>query len=350
MKPVLAAISVVFLFGSSGCSSLGYLLQATKGQLELSNRARPIEEVVKDEKTPPRLRELLAEIPRIKKFGEENGLKPTKNYTEYVKLDRDAAVYVVTASEPLRFKAREWRFPIVGSFPYLGWFDVKNANSYADELRKENLDVYVRGAAAYSTLGWFRDAILSTMIPEGDAARGELVNVVLHESMHATHYISGQSFFDESVAKYVGDQLTIQYLDRYPGQSQSEKAVYLERESAGERIQKRMHEAYERLERLYASALPDDEKAAEKKKYLEALKAELKAKREINNATLIQYKTYNTGVGDFDGLFKACGSDWKRFLEAIRGIDGKSFSEPQQENLAAVLRPVTENGCQGRKP
>ena len=59
------------------------------------------------------------------------------------------------------------------------------------------------GAAdAYSTLGWFDDPVLSTMISEGDEAVGELVNVILHESVHATLYIDGQTRFNESLAEY----------------------------------------------------------------------------------------------------------------------------------------------------
>src|SRR5205814_2292022 len=98
------------------------------------------------------------------------------------------AVWVVSACEPLRFHSKEWGFLFVGSFPYLGWFDLENARRFRDELRAEGWDADLRGAAAYSTLGYFRDAVLSSMIPEGDEALGELVNVVLHESVHATLY------------------------------------------------------------------------------------------------------------------------------------------------------------------
>src|SRR4029078_3952588 len=126
--------------------------------------------------------------------------------------DRPAAVWVVSACEQLRFRSKEWHFPIVGSFPYLGWFDLEQAKAFADELRAESWDVDVRGAHAYSTLGWFRDAVLSTMIPEGKEALGELVNVVLHESVHATVYIEGQAFFNESIASFIADRLTDHYL------------------------------------------------------------------------------------------------------------------------------------------
>src|SRR5664280_430428 len=195
-----------------GCGSLGYLYQAANGQLALMNHARPVEELLKDPQTPPRLRRLLSENGPIKEFAEKQGLKPTRNYREYVQMDRPVAVWVVIASEEFRFKAKEWSFPLVGSFNSLGWFASADADAYAAGVRKEGWDVDVRGAAAYSTLGWFHDPILSTMIPEGDGAMGALVNTVLHESLHATVYVNNQSYFNESLACVVADKLTPEYL------------------------------------------------------------------------------------------------------------------------------------------
>jgi predicted aminopeptidase len=251
------------------------------------------------------------------------------------------AVWVVSACEPLEFKSREWHFPIVGSFPYLGWFDLNQARSYADDLRKDGLDVDVRGAQAYSTLGWFRDAILSTMIPEGDESLGELVNVVIHESVHATVYISGQAYFNESVASFVADHLTDQYLASRP----RELKAYTDAVASGEGRRKRLHEAYEQLSRLYASDQPREAKLMEKKRLLGTLKQELSFKREINNATLIQYKTYHTGSADFDALWKACGEDSRRFMKAAATLRGDSFQKSQQEDLKPVLEALGKNGC-----
>jgi predicted aminopeptidase len=331
----------------SGCSSpgVGYLFQAGKGQLSLFTHARPIPEVIRDEKTPPRIRALLQEIEPIKKFGESHGLKPTQNYTEYVKLNRSAAVYVVSACESLRFKSKEWSFPIVGSFPYLGWFDLDAAKDYAKELKKEGWDVDLRGASAYSTLGWFRDAVLSSMIPEGKEALGELVNVVIHESVHATLYINGQAYFNESIASFIADHLTLVYLDEKRGPNSPEKLDYLSSEERSKQIQKRLHEAYQKLDHLYASSASDSEKLARKGKILSSLQQELQLRREINNATLIQYKTYNTGQKEFDDLLTACGKDWGKLLMSLKTLTPKSFSQPHENNLVPVVQSLVRAGC-----
>lgn len=301
--------------------------------------------MIRDERTPPRVTRLLTQITDIKKYGEEQGLKPTSNYQDYVKLDRPAAIWVVSACEPLRFEAKEWGFPIVGSFPYLGWFDLKDAQSYAEDLRKDGLDVDVRGAAAYSTLGWFRDAVLSTMISEGDDAMGELVDVVLHESVHATYYVKNQSYLNESVARFAGEKLAESYLEKRFGKDSIEVKAYRDGLKQGERRERELHEAYVKLEKLYASSKSDAEKLEEKAKILAKLKTDLGFQREINNATLIQFKTYGASLEEFGAVFRACGSQWSRFWGAMRTLKPESFSEPQQENLSPVLLGLARAGC-----
>jgi predicted aminopeptidase len=324
----------------SGCGGVRYVAQAAGGQWSLIQNARPIPKVIRDQKTPPRLRRLLAEVRVIKRYGEASGLKPTANYARYVQLDRPAVVWVVSACAPLQFKSKVWRFPIVGDFPYLGWFELKEANAFADELRKEGLDVDVRGASAYSTLGWFQDALLSSMISEGDEALGYLVNVVLHESVHATLHLPGQAYFNESLASFVADHLTLEYLDVTRGAQSVEKAAYEKSESNATKRAKRLHEAYDELDLLYRSARPDAEKLEEKARLLAALKQELKLRRDVNNAMLTQYRTYDSGQAELETLYRACGESWPRFFGALRELKPASFSGPHQRDFGSVVLPL----------
>ena len=332
------AASFFILFCLSGCSpGFHYLFQATRGQLALTSHARPITEVVKDERVPTRIRKLLKEVEPIKQFGEVHGLKPTLNYTEFVQLDRKAVVWVVSACETLQFRAKEWSFPVVGSFPYLGWFNPQDAKNFSEELKQEGLDVDVRGASAYSTLGWFRDAILSTMIPQGPEALGDLVNVVLHESVHATIHIQNQSYFNESLASFVADRMTHEYLDRAVGPESPEKLSYVALEEKSKKNERKFHEAYQKLDALYRSPKPDEEKRVEKEKLLESLKKEVDYKHSLNNATLIQYKTYHSDPVAFEQLLARKGSDWAQFMDSLRVLKPDSFAKPQEEQFEAVL-------------
>lgn len=291
--------------------------------------------MLKNEKIPPRTKELLAEIPRIKAYGETRGIRATPNYREYVQLDRDAAVWVVSACDPLSFTSKTWGFPLVGSFPFLGWFDRGSAEGFAAELKREGWDVDVRGASAYSTLGWFRDAVLSSMIRPGPEARGELVEVVIHESVHATLYLDGQSHFNESLADFVAERMTPDYLKKFERNGDLE--AYSASQQSFAQYRKTMHEAYDRLLAIYQSSRTREEKLAEKEREFASLKDRLKIKRELSNASLVQFRTYDVGKAEFARLLERCGGEWPRFFGALRGLQSSDFGGGERESIGPAL-------------
>jgi predicted aminopeptidase len=228
---------------------------------------------------------------------------------------------------------------LVGSFPFLGWFDRESALDFAAELKREGWDVDVRGASAYSTLGWFRDSILSTMLREGPEAMGELVHVVIHESVHATLYLKGQSHFNESLADFVADQLVSPYL-RKQGYADEDKA-FSEGRVKFAKQRKRLHEAYDRLRAIYGSSRSSEENLAEKEREFASLKEELQIKRELSNASLVQFRTYDVGGAEFAALLGRCGGDWSRFWGALRALDSASFGASEQEAIGPVLDQIS---------
>jgi predicted aminopeptidase len=340
------AVAILALFALSGCTTSRYLAQAGCGQIDIMLRARDLGATIRDPAVPARTRQLLALVPEIKKFGERHSLRPTDSYHRYVDLERSNVVWVVTAAEPLRFRSKTWWFPIVGAVPYLGWFDRGEAREFAAELRAEGWDVDVGGSEAYSTLGWFDDPVLSTMIPEGDEAVGELVNVVLHESVHATLYIDGQTRFNESLAEFSADKFTVIYLDERYGPSSEQKEAYKAAQRRGAERSRKMHRAYEELDRVYKSSDPDQVKLAHKKRVLTALRAEIRARRQLTNATLASFKNYNSATPEFDRLLDACGGSWERFFASLGTLKKKgSFAKTNQADLASVLEPLIKGAC-----
>jgi predicted aminopeptidase len=339
LASALVRFSLLFALatGTFGCFRLGYLAQAALGQDDIAYRTRPIHEVLDDPSVPERTREVLALVDRAKTFGQAHGLTPTRSYEEYADLKRSAVVWVVSACQPLRFEVETWSFPIVGSVPYLGWFERRDAERHAARLRRAGLDVNVRPARAYSTLGWFDDPVLSTMIRGGEGALADLVDVVLHESVHSTLYIESQSRFNESLASFVARELTRDFLRSQIGVEVA--AAYLEDQADVDRRRARMHEIYKQLDQLYRSPQSDATKRKKKAQWLAALRTELGFKRPINNATLAQSRTYHAGVVPFARVLARCGNI-KTMLAELKRVRADSFAAPQQLDLDPVLAPV----------
>lgn len=330
---------------STGCQPLHYITQAAAGQEDLNRRGISVKEVVEGNHLDKRTRNLLAHVSRIKAFGERYGLRRTENYERYVWLNRPAVVWVVSACHPLAFRPHAWKFPIIGSITYTGWFDRNEAKAYGEQLARGGWDVDVRPSQAYSTLGWFDDPILSTMIAEGEDALGDLADVILHETLHATFYIPSQSTLNESVASFFGDELAVKYLDEVAGPDSKERRAFLETRERGEKRGQVMKKAYADLADLYKSKRPAAEKLVEKKKITDALRAELQIKRPVTNATLIQYKTYGSGKAELKQLLTACEDSFPRMLKTLERLRSVAASSPPHSDPGELVRPLLAAGC-----
>jgi predicted aminopeptidase len=344
---VLLALAL-FALPLGGCvsgASLHYVTQAAAGQEKLNGRGIEISEVIENGYLDKRTRGLLTAVPSIKAFGEKHGLRATKNYERYLWIGRPAVMWVVSACDPLRFRPKTWTFPVIGSITYTGWFDRKEADEYAKELAAKGWDVDVRGSQAYSTLGWFTDPILSTMLGGGDDALGDLADVVLHESLHATFYVPGQSTLNESMASFVGDTLAAQFLDEARGADAKDRVRFetLLKKSAARG--NKMKEAYGALEKLYASDLPKEEKLAEKKRITDELRRELHIQRPVTNATLIQYKTYGSGREEMAKLLERCEGSFPRMLKALERVRPIAKRARPHSDPGLLLTPLLSEGC-----
>jgi predicted aminopeptidase len=339
-----SALAISFGFalasGSLGCTSLHYVTQAAAGQADLMDRQVDIDRLVQGHHLTTERRELLAEVARIKAYGEKNGLAKTSSYTTYVNLERSAVVWVVSACEQLSFTSKTWSFPVTGSITYLGFFHEKEAHSFGDGLRREGWDVDVRPSPAYSTLGYFDDPVLSTMIVPGKASLGELTDTILHETLHATYFVPGQSTLNESVASFVGNRLAARYLDETRGPGSEEKLAYEELESRASRRAAKMKAAYFTLEKLYESHLPDAQKARSKARVLAELRSETHRRGDLGNATLVQYKTYGSGEAELSRLLDACEGSYPRFLRTLDAARDRFRSAGPHEDPARLLAPV----------
>jgi predicted aminopeptidase len=332
----------------SGCTMTRYVTQAAAGQDDLQRRAVDIDVLLEGHHVEGRTKMLLSEIAPVKAFGEAHGLRPTPNYTTYVRLDRPAVAWNVSACNPIAFQPMSWKFPIVGSFTALNWFDKKEAEGFAKDLESHGWDVEMRGLTAYSTAGWFTDPIVSSMFSSGDEARGRLANTFLHESTHATFFVPGQSALNESVAGFVGDQLSVLYMEEHLGKDARETRAYRDSEARGRDRVKKLHAAYEKLDALYRSKATREEKLQKKAEILKALRAETKYPRPINNATLIGYRTYNSGQEELAALIDACGGSYPRFFATLERLKTRGLGPAagaQTFDIGKSIAALTAEGC-----
>jgi predicted aminopeptidase len=345
-------LSACLLLGSvllSGCSTLSYVAQAAGGQWELVSEARPIPEVLADPKTSDQTRDLLSEVERVRLYAWQRGLKTGTNYRKYVQLDREYPIWFVNASAPLQFRAKVFTFPIVGSFPGLAWFDKKNAERFRDRLSRQGWDVNMRGVSAFSTGGYFPDPIVWSMLSRSPGAEASLINTVLHESVHATVLIKDQQFFNESLASFIADTMTGEYLQYTTGQTMpAELHAYLYAKEVGQQRVKQFNGFYQELDAVYGSELPDAEKYARKKQIIDRLVKELRLTNRPNNATLIGFRLYQVGGPNFTALYDACGHNWRRFLSAVSSVSTPDFGQEQSSEIGPVLDRLRERGCPTR--
>lgn len=336
MRQLVASIAIAL--GCGGCFTTWYVGQAAVGQGDLIKRARPVSEVIADPNTSERTRRLLIEVGHVRDWARARGMKLSGNYTHYVHLDRAAAVWIVTAAKRLQLEAVTWSFPIVGSFPMLGWFDIMDAVRFRKRMERKGYDAYMRGAAAFSTGGWFADPIVSTMLEDGEDALGQLVNVVIHETVHATILLKHQQYFNESLAKFMGDEMTLVYLAKRYGSASLPYVAYATALRKERARAKRVLQSYDQLHALFESKRSDAEKLRRKEEIYDALERDLTLARRPNNAMLIGFRLYHVGYQQFRRLFAVCGRNWKRFRGAVGSVKTSWFDKKHQDDIAPILK------------
>ena len=160
-----------------------YVGQAIAGHAKLLWRRRSIARAIKDPKTPPSLREKLEIARDARLFAiEKMGLRKSGDYKTYSKVDGPYVSYIVSACRKTRFEGKVWKFPLAGSFPYLGFFHKEKALEEAGKLSAEDWDTDVTGVVAYNA-PVFANPVPSPLL---ESSSGELASVIIHEMAHGT--------------------------------------------------------------------------------------------------------------------------------------------------------------------
>lgn len=195
----------------SSCAKMGYLTEQTIGQISIEWRGEDNEKYLQDSNFNSNYKRKIKKIEEFKKFffkyfeREENDI-----YSETTILDTKAVTYLVIASKKDEIKPIKVSFPIVGEFPYLGFFNKKSAIQYKKQLELQGLSTYMRPVYAYSTLNKlpFYDNILSSFFIYNDQ---DLAELIFHELTHTVFFAKNEVDFNESFAEYIGRELSYQY-------------------------------------------------------------------------------------------------------------------------------------------
>lgn len=327
------------------CLTIGYLiyhhesvtygLGQAAGQVKVVWNAREIDKLLVDPDFPDSTKQKFRYIQSVKQFAQDSlGLNPSENYSTFYDQKNKPVLWVVTASPEFEIKAYEWSFPIAGKFSYKGFFDYQKAEKEAEILNKMGYDTDIDEVNAWSTLGWFRDPILSSML---NRSAGSLAELIIHELSHATVYRKNAVEFNENFATFVGKKGAELFLVSHFGKKSKELNNYIKSEQRKLFFKDFMSSSTQQLIDLYANfnqELSIEEKRKLKAEAIEEIKYRLAnssfysdsleatnrlANFHPNNAYFSGFLTYHAKQNVFEDRFKnEFKGDLKAFIEAIK--------------------------------
>lgn len=343
VKSLVLIASILFL---PACSQFSYYAQSINGQWEVNRLRKPIDNILANEKTSAALKKRLSLVKEARRFASQNLLLPeNKSYTEYVDLQRDYIVWNIIHTKPLSIEAETSCFLVVGCLSYRGYFKKETAIENAKSLKAEGYDVYLGGVAAYSTLGWFNDPVLNTMMHWDDA---KLISIIFHELAHQKLYINNDTEFNEAFA----DAVALIGLQKWLRDNNDEKTLqeHQHKEDIHKKFVALILDYRTQLEIVYNSQLSDDDKLKRKTiifsgltNAYNTLKLEWKTDdydnwfyHNLNNAKLAAVATYRNLLPAFMSLFKEQNQNLADFYNAVDEIGKLEKNERHKKILSYI--------------
>ncbi len=314
--------------------------------MEILSKRQPIAELLDDPAIKPELKRKLATVLRIRDYAsKELHLPDNRSYRTYADLERPFVLWNVFATPEFSLKPKEWCFIITGCVAYRGYFSRDQAEKFAAGLRAQGFDVYVAGVTAYSTLGWFRDPMLNTILRRSQA---EIAGLMFHELAHQRLYVRDDTTFNESFATTVELEGVRRWLETNgtPEEFSRYEKIKTRRRDFVALIRKHR----KRLVEIYDSPLSDEEKRLAKQDMFAAIQKDYKELKKrwggysgydgwfalkLNNAHLASVGTYHRDVQAFQALLARHKGDLKAFYRAVEELSRLPF-----ESRAGKLRAL----------
>ncbi|MEO6688358.1 MAG: aminopeptidase [Dokdonella sp.] len=351
------AVAMVAL---GACSSLRYTAHVAHGQAMLLVHRQSVARMLADPHTDAALRARLSQAQAARRFASDHlDLPPNRSYTSYVDLGRPFVTWNVFATPEFSVEPVTHCFPFAGCVAYLGFFDESGAQEAAKILADRGDDTQVEGAAAYSTLGWFADPILSSMLRWDD---DELDGVIFHELAHQKVYVKDDTAFNESFASFVQEQgLREWHLAR--GLISKDDADESRRDVAFQRLvldlRERLRTLYEKpLAAVEMRAAKNDEIAAFRQRYATLRDSEWSGDKRydrwiaapIDNARLLPFGLYDRWVAAFARVFDRSGSAWPAFYARVARLAKAPKAQRDCELIALADVVPAKSATNGECP
>ena len=335
-KILLGILAIIIALIAFNYKLVRYGIEQGLGQLEMVRNAVPIDDLLADPEYPDSLKQKLLLIKEIRRYAIDSlHLKDSKNYNAVYDLKGRPTAYVVQACEKYRIKKYLWKFPVVGKLPYKGFFDEEDAKKEVAWLEKQGYDTRIAHPSGWSTMGWFTDPVLSTMLRRSE---GELADLIIHELTHSTVFVKNNSELNENIADYVGENGAKRYLASKYGDTSAVLFNYSAAITDNERMAMFFLRGAHKLDSLYQSAdfiaLPDAQKDTLKRAMIQDIinnvdtvnfvrikpqRIQSSRMKNINNTFFTSYMTYYNRK---DSLRMECqrdfGGDFMKHLESFK--------------------------------
>ena len=338
-RTVALALLLLLGFQLGGCAGPGYYAQAISGHMHIMHARVEISTVLEDGNTDPALAARLRQSQEVLSFAHDQlGLPANGKFSQFVVTGKDAITWNVVAAPEFSLEPRLWCFPVAGCVPYRGYFDQSEAEGFAARMKSRSLDVAVSPAIAYSTLGWFEDPLLDTMLQYSDP---QLAGIMFHELAHDRLYVKGDTAFSEAFASFV-EQTGVRLWLTASNQG-TQLGNWNRTNAAALQFNHLLLKTRQELQELYTSAQADETKRENKSQLFEALRQEYRhmvktdwsgvdyfarwMSGEQNNASLAILDSYEGGVCEFNVLYDSAGRDIEQFY---RLAEEKAALDPAQ--------------------
>jgi predicted aminopeptidase len=341
----------------SGCSPI-YVLRAAYEEGKILWRREPIADFLQKPEVVQGTQEKLRLVLAARDYARDVlKFNVGGSYSSYSYVDRPDLTYIVVAAPKTELRPYTWWFLVVGSVPYKGFFSKEDAQAEIEKLNAEGYDTNLRTSAAFSTLGWFDDPLLSHLLRHDKVLLSE---IVFHELFHNTLYVKGAGAFNESSANFIGHRAAIDFFRERFGDGSGEHLRALQLWEDEREFGAFIREVALTLTELYSRDIPRDDKLRLRERVFTAAKAEWMrriadrpvqrfrgfSQQPLNNAVLMHYVVYLKDFDLFESLYEACGRNLVRTVETLRNAVSKNgepfeavrawLAKHQQDHVAAT--------------